>query len=209
MIGKLTGTIDTIQGNQIILDVGGVGYVVACGARTLASLGGVGEPASLYIETIVREDAITLYGFADALEQHWFKTLTTVQGVGAKVGISILSALTPEQLQLAIGARDHTILTRADGIGPKLGQRIVMELKDKTMPAALNIGSGTTTPATAKKSGATPPGSNDNTAEDAISALLNLGYARAEAYQAVNSVISTGETNLSAIISKSLKELAA
>ena len=133
MIGKLRGIIDQISGNQIILDVGGVGYVVQAGARTLGAVGGAGEGATLLIETVVREDAITLYGFADAAERFWFKTLTTVQGVGPKVALSILSACTPDQLQLAIGARDHAPLTRAEGVGPKLAQRIVMELKDKAV----------------------------------------------------------------------------
>lgn len=204
MIGKLTGKIDQIMGNHMILDVNGVGYVVTCGARTLSSIGGVGEAASLYIETIVREDAITLYGFADALEQHWFKTLTTVQGVGPKAGIAILSACSPDQIQMAIGARDHSILTRADGVGPKLAQRIVMELKDKAMPTTISIAS----PEARQKKGRGPAPEATN-AEDAISALLNLGYARTEAYQAVNAVLASGETDLSAIIAKSLKELAA
>ena len=105
MIGRLKGIIDQISGNQLILDVNGVGYVVNAGARTLSMIGGAGEGATLLIETVVREDAITLYGFADAAERHWFKTLTTVQGVGPKVALSILSACTPDQLQLAMARR--------------------------------------------------------------------------------------------------------
>ena len=218
MIGKLKGIIEEIKGNTLVLDVGGVGYVVMAGARTLGAIGGVGEHAILNIETIVREDAITLYGFADKAEQHWFKTLTTVQGVGPKVAISILSACTPDQIALAMGAKDPAILTRADGVGPKLAQRIVMELKDKpnTAPpstAALAIPSGPSPEARQKRAkpandgtGVTPA----NLVEDAVSALVNLGYGRSEAYQAVSAVLQRGEAaNLSALITQSLKEMAA
>lgn len=208
MIGRLKGIIDQITGNTIVLDVNGVGYVVLAGARTLNAIGRAGDLATLLIETIVREDAITLYGFADAGEQHWFKTLTTVQGVGPKVALSILSACTPEQLSLAIGAKDSALLTRADGVGPKLAQRIVMELKDKAN-APVIIPSG---PSPESKQKRAKP-ANDalaNHAEDAVSALVNLGYGRSEAYQAVNVVIQRGDAkDLSAVISQSLKEVAA
>jgi len=209
MIGKLTGTIDSITGNTLILDVNGVGYVVGCGARTLGAIGTAGDSCSLLIETIVREDAITLYGFADALERHWFKTLTTVQGVGPKVALSILSACTPDQLSLAMGAKDSALLTRADGVGPKLAQRIVMELKDKASSAvAIAIPTAPETKHKRAKSAA----ANDapNYTEDAVSALVNLGYGRSEAYQAVAAVVSRGENkDLSSLITQSLKEMAA
>lgn len=208
MIGRLKGKIDDISGNTLVLDVNGVGYVVMAGARTMGAIGGVGEAASLHIETIVREDAITLYGFADKAEQQWFKTLTTVQGVGPKVAISILSACTPEQLSLAIGAKDSAILTRADGVGPKLAQRIVMELKDKKITAPV---SDISIAAPAKKAKvANDAAQPSNMVEDAVSALVNLGYGRSEAYQAVSSVMAKGEAaDISSLITKSLKEMAA
>src|SRR5580693_936346 len=131
MIGKLSGTIDNIMGSQVILDVNGVGYVLTCSARTLRRLGPPKSAAALLIETHVREDAINLYGFADADEQGWFRLLTTVQGVGAKVALALLSAAEPEELAQIIAAQDKTALTKADGVGPKLALRIVTELKDK------------------------------------------------------------------------------
>lgn len=211
MIGKLTGIIDQVSGNTLILDVNGVGYVVGCGARTLGMIGGPGDRASLLIETIVREDAITLYGFADALERHWFKTLTTVQGVGPKVCLAILSACTPDQLSLAIGAKDSAMLTRADGVGPKLATRIVTELKDKAAPAALAIAIPTSPETKQKRAkSAANDAPQANFTEDAVSALVNLGYGRSEAYQAVHSVVQRGDVkDLGNLITQSLKEMAA
>jgi len=208
MIGKLRGIIDHIQGNQLVLDVNGVGYVVNAGARTMGAIGGAGEAASLLIETIVREDAITLYGFAENSERQWFKTLTTVQGVGPRVALSILSACTPDQLTLAIGAKDSAMLTRADGVGKKLAERIVIELKDKAHhTAAIAIPSG---PSPEVKQKRAKPANEADHINDAVSALVNLGYGRSEAFQAVNAVIQRGEAkDLSAIISQSLKEMAA
>lgn len=209
MIGRLKGRVEEISGNSVILDVGGVGYVVSVGARTLAALGGVGEAASLAIETIVREDAITLYGFADRVEQAWFKTLTTVQGVGPKVAVAILSACTPDQLALAIGAKDPAILTRADGVGPKLAQRIVMELKGKAPAVPVGAVAMTALPKGKGVQKTETPAPADFT-EDAISALVNLGYGRAEAYSAVNTVVRRGDaSDVGAAITQSLKELAA
>ncbi|MBU6235455.1 MAG: Holliday junction branch migration protein RuvA [Alphaproteobacteria bacterium] len=208
MIGKLTGTLDQISGNTIILDVNGVGYVVMAGARTLGAIGRAGDKASLLIETIVREDAITLYGFADAAERQWFKTLTTVQGVGPKVCLSILSACTPDQLALAIGAKDVSMLTRADGVGKKLAERIVTELKDKTVAVPVVIPSGPSPEAKQKR--AKPANDATSFTEDAVSALVNLGYGRSEAYQAVHSVLQKSEVkDLGALITQSLKEMAA
>ena len=200
MIGKLSGRIDSISGAQVIVDVGGVGYVVMCSARTLRAIGAVGEAASLRIETHVREDAINLYGFADTLEQDWFRLLTTVQGVGAKVALAILGTVSPEQLMQAIAVQDKAALTQADGVGPKLALRLVTELKDKTpafMASPARLASGT-------PAAPLPP----SLVGDALSALLNLGYRRAEAFAAVSAAASRDpEAKLDTIIRASLAEL--
>lgn len=180
MIGKLSGIIDSIQGSHVILDVKGVGYVVTCSARTLRQIGANGTAAVLHIETQVREDAINLFGFADSDEQDWFKLLTTVQGVGAKVALSILSAVSPEQLAGVIAAQDKSALTAADGVGPKLALRLVTELKDK-VPAFAG--------SKAPKTGAGVTALPNSAASDAVSALINLGYRRAEAFAAVASAL--------------------
>ncbi|MDD3371310.1 MAG: Holliday junction branch migration protein RuvA [Alphaproteobacteria bacterium] len=199
MIGKLRGIVDSVSGSHIVLDVNGVGYVVMCSARTLRSIGGAGEPASLRIETQVREDAINLYGFADSAEQDWFRLLTTVQGVGAKVAISILGAVSPEQLTNAIAAQDKTVLTQADGVGPKLALRLVTELKDK-VPAFMASAGRMAVPS----AGPVP----HSLAGDALSVLLNLGYRRAEAYAAVSAASRREpEAQLDALIKASLLEL--
>jgi Holliday junction DNA helicase RuvA len=204
VIGKLTGTLDSVTGDAALIDVGGVGYVVHAATRTLARLGPVGTPIGLLIETQVREDAINLYGFWDATERDWFRLLTTVQGVGAKVALAILGVLAPDDLSLAIAAQDKAIVTRAPGVGPKLAQRIVSELKDKAGNIAL--GAGAIAPATAVNGGAKASG---GPAEDAISALVNLGYRRAEAYGAVaKAARDLGErASLDALIRAGLKEL--
>lgn len=183
MIGKLTGIIDKTTENAVILDVGGVGYVVFASARTLSRIGGAGDRASLLIDTHVREDHIHLYGFADNAEQQWFRLLTSVQGVGAKSGLAILSACPPEKLALAIAAQDKAMLTQADGVGPKLALRILTELKDKA--AKIDI-SGAALAGKAKKSGGGDTGSDvPDLSGDAVSALVNLGYARGDAFAAV------------------------
>jgi Holliday junction DNA helicase RuvA len=203
VIGKLTGTLDSIAGDAALIDVNGVGYVVHAASRTIARLGPTGTPISLLIETHVREDAINLYGFWDATERDWFRLLTTVQGVGAKVALAILGVLAPDDLSLAIAAQDKAIVTRAPGVGPKLAQRIVSELKDKAGNIAL--GAGAVTPAAVNGSGKASGGP----AEDAISALVNLGYRRAEAYGAVaKAARDLGErASLDALIRAGLKEL--
>ncbi|MFA4994558.1 MAG: Holliday junction branch migration protein RuvA [Bdellovibrionales bacterium] len=201
MIGKLRGQIDSVSGSRVIIDVGGVGYVVTCSARTLREMGAAGDAASLRIETQVREDAINLFGFIDALEQDWFCLLTTVQGVGAKVALSILSTVSPEQLGNTIAAQDKVLLTQADGVGPKLALRLVTELKDK-VPAFMaspihlaSIGSAAT---------ALPP----SLAGDALSALINLGYRRAEAFAAVSAASQHNpDAKIDALIRASLLEL--
>jgi Holliday junction DNA helicase RuvA len=201
MIGKLTGMIDSFAGSQVILDVGGVGYLVTCSARTLRRIGAAGGEATLFIETQVREDAITLFGFADAEEQGWFRLLTTVQGVGGKVALSILGALSPEHLAQVIATADRAALTEADGVGPKLALRLVTELKDKVPAFA---GAIPLPGAAALDAGAMAHG----VAHDAVSALINLGYRRAEAFSAV---ISAGRqrpaAKLDELIRMSLAEL--
>jgi Holliday junction DNA helicase RuvA len=201
MIGKLTGAIDNIAGSHVVLDVNGVGYVVTCSARTLRKIGPAKSPASLLIETHVREDAINLYGFAETEEQDWFRLLTTVQGVGAKVALAILSAVSPDELAQVIAAQDKATLTQADGVGPKLALRLVTELKDKvpsfmTSPTRLHA---------VKDAGAAPINS---LATDAVSALVNLGYRRAEAFGAVAAAIRQApNAKLDDLIRTSLAEL--
>ena len=137
MIAKLRGIIDTIADDFCIIDVNGVGYLVAASSKTLSKLS-IGSEATLLTEMVVREDSLSLFGFADAWEKEWFNTLTKVQGVGAKVCLSILSVLTPTQLAQAIGAQDKTSFCRASGVGPKLAARIVTELKDKIVTIPVN-----------------------------------------------------------------------
>lgn len=209
MIGKLSGIIDSFGSDHLIVDVGGVGYVVFASGRTLSSIGQVGDTASLLIQTQVREDAITLFGFASAIEQQWFKLLTSVQGVGAKAGLSILSACPAEQLAFVIASQDKASLTRADGVGPKLAARILTELKDKAAGFEITI-SKDTKPLTGKKD--TPVNAPTNIDQDAVSALTNLGYTAADAYRAV--MEAKGKTqeqdnNLQTLIRLALKELSA
>ncbi|MEE8515795.1 MAG: Holliday junction branch migration protein RuvA [Alphaproteobacteria bacterium] len=180
MIGKLTGVLDSAGEDWAMVDVGGVGYVVFCSGRTLAALGAVGEPVSLCIETHVREDHIHLYGFEDMAGRNAFRMLLTVQGVGARVALAILTVLPAARLADAIGARDQAALSQASGVGAKLAGRIVSELRDKV--AAM-------LPALAKVSGGPPsgtrPGAEDAETADAVSALVNLGYRRMDAFGAV------------------------
>jgi holliday junction DNA helicase RuvA len=177
VIAKLAGIVDSVGEDGAVIDVGGVGYLTFCSTRTIGRLPPAGSPARLLIETHVREDHIHLYGFIDAAERDWFRLLMTVQGVGARLALSILSAVTPEQLALAIFAQDRTVPARADGVGPRLAARIVNELKDKVG------GLAAATPLSAPAALAASPG--DGPAAEAISALLNLGYRRAEAFGAV------------------------
>lgn len=219
MIAKLRGMVDTIGEDYFIIDVNGVGYLVYASAKTLARLH-VGESASILTETVVREDSITLFGFATALEKEWFITLTKVQGVGAKVCLSILSALTPLQLAQAISAQDKASFTRANGVGPKLAARIVTELKDKivTIPVAATTSTAdiekelnmdANQEVNAYEDSLVAMESNSADSEDAISALVNLGYQRMEAYRAVNKVQSENpNADVSELIRLSLKEFA-
>jgi Holliday junction DNA helicase RuvA len=199
MIAKLTGIVDSVHRDHAIIDVGGVGYLVRCSTRTLSALPPAGGSASVSVETIVREDAIDLYGFATTRERDWFRLLTTVQGVGAKVGLSILSTLSADDLSQAIMAQDKAMVSRADGVGPKLANRIVSELKDK-------VASGSFTPAAATIS---VPGLPADAVADAVSALVNLGYRRVEAVGAIEKAARKlgPKARIEALIPAGLKEL--
>jgi len=201
MIGKLSGTIDSFKDNHVILDVNGIGYLVFASNRTLARIGSKGDPASLLIDTHVREDHIHLYGFADAGEQEWFRLLTSVQGVGAKVGLAILAVCPPEKLALIIASGDKAAITQADGVGPKLGVRILTELKDKAGKMEISGNMNQTL--------AAPSEEVSGVDNDAVSALVNLGYARSDAYTAVAQAKNKTNDNESVeeLIRVSLKEL--
>jgi Holliday junction DNA helicase RuvA len=204
MIAKLTGRLDFVGRDHVVIDVGGVGYLVRCPARTLAALPAAGETASVAVETLVREDAIDLYGFVDPVERDWFRLLMTVQGVGAKVALSLLSALNAADLAAAIAAEDKAALTRADGVGPKLATRLAMELKDKVGTMVVGRAVASLSPA----AGAALP-AGDAAAADAVSALINLGYRRIEAAGAVERAMKKlGKgARVEALIPAGLKEL--
>ena len=199
MIAMLAGIVDQAAADGVVLDVNGVGYLVFASARTLARVPPRGEAVRLLLETHVREDHIHLYGFADEAERGWFRLLTTVQGVGAKLALALLSVLPPEALATAIMAQDKAALARADGVGQKLAQRIANELKDKVGGIALG-------PAATSAPIAAPPGA----AADAVSALINLGYSRSDAYSAVNQAAQRlgAEARIDALIRAGLQELA-
>ena len=203
MIGKLKGLVDEIGEDELILDVGGVGYVVAASARTLRALPAVGEAATLFIETQAREDSLRLYGFLNSAERDWFRLLQSVQGVGAKLALSILGALSSEALAAAIARQDKPTMTRAPGVGPKLAARLVHELKDKAPAlAAAELGGA---------SAESPPGAKPpKAAEDAVLALVGLGYGRPQAAAAVGRALVSigGEAPTAALIKAGLKELA-
>ena len=203
MIGKLTGVLETRGEDWALVDVRGVGYLVFCSARTLERAGRQGDGVSLLIETHVREDHIHLYGFADPAERDWFRLLSTVQGVGARMALAVLSALSPGDLIRAIAAQDKAALTRANGVGNKLGARIVTELKDKAGRLALG-------PGAAAGAGAASTGL-EASAEDALSALVNLGYGRSEALGAVVEASRRlgSQAPLAALIKEGLRELSA
>lgn len=206
MIAKLKGLIDSVGDDFAVVDVGGVGYLVFCSAKTLGRLA-VGQGAALHIETHVREDHIHLYGFLEAAEREWFNLLTTVQGVGAKVGLAILSVATPEQLLQTIAAQDKATLTRANGVGPKLAVRILTELKDKAGKIALG-GFAPAGVAAAVAGSAPMPAEAGGVMEDAISALVNLGYRRLEAFEAVGKVARDNDgADSSTLIRLALKQL--
>jgi len=179
MIGKLKGLLDSYGEDFVIVDVQGVGYVVHCSARTLQALPQAGEPVALAIETHVREDAIRLFGFQSEVEREWFRLLQTVQGVGTKVALAILGTLKPADLATAIAMRDKAMVARAPGVGPKVAERIVTELKDKA-PAFADID-----PAVVKLSGDVEDKRAPRPVADAVSALVNLGYGQPQAAAAI------------------------
>jgi Holliday junction DNA helicase RuvA len=204
MIGKLKGLIESYGQDAVIVDVNGVGYEVHCSTRTLQELPGVGQPAALSIETHVREDQIRLFGFVTEIEREWFRLLQTVQGVGAKVALAVLGTLKPSELASAIAMRDKAMVARTPGVGPKVAERIVTELKDKA-PAYTNVD-----PALVQLSGALDDKRAPGPVSDAVSALVNLGYAQPQAAAAIAAATrSAGEgAEATTLIRLGLRELA-
>jgi len=198
VIARLTGRIDSTAEDSVVIDVAGVGYLVYCSARTLGALPPAGEAASLHVETHVREDHIHLYGFESLAERDWFRLLTTVQGVGTRVALAILSALSPDRLSDALIAGDGEMLTQAPGVGPKLAGRILGELKDKAVPA-LEPHAGARDRV----------GGQPDSLDDAVSALVNLGYRRGEAFGAVTEAARAlgPEVEVDVLIRAGLREL--
>ena len=204
MIGKLKGMIDSYGEDFIVLDVQGVGYLVHCSARTLQELPPAGQVATLSIETYVREDQIRLFGFMTDVEREWFRLLQTVQGVGAKVALAVLGTLKPADLASAIAMRDKAMVARTPGVGPKVAERIVTELKDKA-PAYAEVD-----PALVRLSGALEDKRAPQPISDAVSALVNLGYGQPQAAAAVAAAArSAGDgAEVKTLIRLGLKELA-
>lgn len=201
MIALLRGRVNSANDDQVVIDTGGVGYLVTCPARTLQRLPPIGDEVELRIQTQVREDSITLYGFTDGSEQQWFRLLQGIQGVGARSALALLSALSPEELTLAISAQDKAPLTRASGVGPKLAGRIVLELKDKI--GELPSGSVVQANQQATESSDT---SDDH---DTLIALVNLGYSRSEAFAALSRLRNRldDKADTAVFIREALKEL--
>ena len=204
MIGKLKGIIDSYGEDYVILDVGGVGYQVHCSARTLQALPAAGEAATLSIETHVREDQIKLFGFMSDTEREWFRLLQTVQGVGAKVALSVLGTLRPTELGTAIAMRDKATVARTPGVGAKVAERIVTELKDKA-PALADID-----PHVVHLAGSLDEKRAPKPVADAVSALVNLGYGQPQAAAAIAAASrAAGEgADTATLIRHGLKELA-
>ncbi|WP_315724551.1 MULTISPECIES: Holliday junction branch migration protein RuvA [unclassified Bradyrhizobium] len=204
MIGKLKGLIDSTTEDFVILDVGGVGYQVHCSARTLQALPSPGEAATLSIETYVREDQIKLFGFRSDVEREWFRLLQTVQGVGAKVALAVLGTLPPADLANAIALRDKAAVARTPGVGPKVAERIVTELKDKA-PAFADVD-----PGVVRLSGAIEESRAPRPIADAISALINLGYGQPQAAAAIAAASRAAgdKAETAQLIRLGLKELA-
>jgi Holliday junction DNA helicase RuvA len=204
MIGRLKGIIDAYGEDHVVLDVNGVGYLVHCSARTLQALPAQGEPAVLSIETHVREDQIRLFGFISDVEREWFRLLQTVQGVGVKVALAVLGTLKPGELGSAVAMRDKATIGRTPGVGPKVAERIVTELKDKA-PAHADID-----PAVIRLSGAVEDRRAPQPTADAVSALVNLGYGHPQAAAAIAAASrNAGDSAQTAqLIRLGLKELA-
>ncbi len=197
MIAHLNGHLAATGADYAVIDVNGVGYLVGASAKTLEALGGIGDFVTIHTEMLVSEDSMRLMGFASAEERDWFKLLTSVQGVGAKVALAILSILSPAEAQTAVARADAAMIARANGVGPKLAQRIVNELKDKAGGIALGGAVGVAAPA-------------GSAANDAVSALMNLGFKPAEASMAVNAAndeLGAGAT-LDALVRLALRKAA-
>jgi len=207
VIARLSGSVAEIGSDFAVIDCGGVGYVAQCSQRTLSSLPPVGAQATLLVETLMREDAIRLIGFTDRAERDWYKLLVTVQGVGPRIALAILSVIDADELLAAIAAGDKATVGRADGVGPKLAQRIVSELKDKA--GAMFLGRMAATP---RGEGLKPVAADGLTgaANDAVSALVNLGYRQAEAFGAVASAAQAlgAKATVDVLIRAGLRELA-
>jgi len=203
MIAKLSGIVDSYGEDFVVVDVNGVGYLVHCSARTLQSLPGTGEAITLAIETYVREDQIRLFGFQSDVEREWFRLLQTVQGVGARVALSVLGTLKPSDLANAVALRDKAMVARTPGVGPKVAERIVTELKDKA-PALADID-----PAVIRLSGAVEEKRAPQPVADAVSALVNLGYGQPQAAAAIAAATrSAGDgADAARLIRLGLKEL--
>jgi Holliday junction DNA helicase RuvA len=204
MIGKLKGTIDEIGEDHVVVDVHGVGYVAFCSSRTLGRLGSPGEAVVLFIETYVREDQFKLFGFLSALEREWFRLLQSVQGVGSKVALAVLSTLTPGEIANAIALQDKTSISRAPGVGPKVAIRIVTELKNKAPAFAGEAAASIGLKQELGEGVAAAPVS------DAVSALTNLGYSRDQAANAIAAALKNGGEGADSakLIRLGLKELA-
>jgi holliday junction DNA helicase RuvA len=201
MIARLRGRLDSRAADHLVIDVGGVGYLVHCSTRTLAALPGTGEALDLHVETQVRAESIMLYGFTETGERSWFRVLQQVQGVGARVALGVLSVLTPEELARAVASQDKAALTRASGVGPRLAGRILSELKDRLAGEL----AGAALPAQAL-AGAPVDGAQGG----AVSALVNLGYGRSEAHAAITSAAAGlgPQATVEALIRAGLQELA-
>ena len=210
MIGKLRGRVDDIGPDWVIIDIGGVGYEVHCSPRTLAALPARGEMAELYIETHMRENGLRLFAFTSQNERQWFRNLQTVQGVGAKVALAVLGVMGPEELAGAIAIADKAAITRAPGVGPKVAQRLIAELRDKAREQAGDMGMP---PAGAHPDAAGSQGGDagaDMAARDAISALVNLGYSQEKAAKVVGASVKNAgpEAGSRELIRLALKALA-
>jgi Holliday junction DNA helicase RuvA len=203
MIGKLKGSIDEIGDDHVLVDVHGVCYVAFCSARTLGKIGSPGEAVVLFIETYVREDQLKLFGFLSALEREWFNLLQSVQGVGAKVALAVLSTLTPAELANAIALQEKAVVSRAPGVGPKVAVRIVTELKNKAPAYAGDLSGNMGLKQELGEGVASAP------VTDAVSALTNLGYSRDQAANAVAAALKNGGEGLDSakLIRLGLKEL--
>jgi Holliday junction DNA helicase RuvA len=215
VIGKVSGTLDYRGADHVLIDTGGVGYVVHCSDRTLAAMPGPGEPVSLYTDLVVREDLMQLFGFRTLAEREWHRLLVTVQGVGAKAALAILGTLGPDGVGRAPSLGDSAAIRAAPGVGPKLAQRIVLELRSKA-PAVMALGGGAATPAAAapaaarRRREAAPPAVEPSAGDaqaraDALSALVNLGYGEGEAAAAVS--VAEG-ADAAAVIRAALRALA-